>query len=787
MRSSIFTAFFLSVLAVACGDSSGPGGSRTPANLTVLSGDGITGGVGEAVSTPLTVRVTDNSDRAVGGVVVQFSIVQGGGNLSATQVTTNADGVASVTWTLGQTAGPARAEARVTGLAPAHFNAIVNAGEVASLLRVSTAPGSSAAGFELADSVAIRAADAFGNPVANVALTFAVTTGGGAVSHTTRTTSAQGVARVAWELGAPGAQVLQVSAGQLQTTISATATACPETAIATGSVYTIGPGDARCVVLDGPASRYLITVLNGAPAASTTNSFRLRGASTGTPQVIADEQVAPTVTPTVGLRSAAARAHIEEVRRSRDAHDKLLRANELLLRRLGPSAMARPALRRDAVAAKAPPPQVGDTLQLRIPANFDNLCSLAGAQNVRGRVVYVGNRAVVIEDVASPLADELDTLYVRMGQEFETGMWQLLNDNFGNPLAMDDVLDDNDRIFMLFSPVVNTVQGGGIAGFVAGSDFFDNGACAASNRAEIFYARVPTRLPTGPSDTYGTGTPGSWYRSTRTVVMHEVKHIVSFAERLSRQIPPLDRWIEESSAMIAEELWGRTIFGYQPESNVTYEQSIHCEVRLNETSFPECPQPYKPLNIFDHFILLYDYLSAPETLSPIGASNSSDFTFYGSGWSLLRWTMDHSPMTESAFLLAMTLGPSGGTQNLELLASRTFPELITEWSVALVTDDRPGFTPANSRHTMRSWNTRDVFAGMNRDFSNQGFFTRPHPLTPRAVSFGKFTVDVNSVRGGSMSVFEVSGTQSGQQLFEVSGLNGTNFPFDMRVNIIRVE
>ena len=86
---------------------------------------------------------------------------------------------------------------------------------------------------------------------------------------------------------------------------------------------------------------------------------------------------------------------------------------------------------------------------------------------------------------------------------------------------------------------------------------------------------------------------------------------------------------------------------------------------------------------------------------------------------------------------------------------------------------------------MLSWNSRDIFAGMNQDFPS--IFPRVHPLQPRAVSFGSFAVDVSSVRGGSMSVFEVTGAQNAPQLFEVSGLNGTNFSSDMRVNIIRVE
>ncbi len=65
----------------------------------------------------------------------------------------------------------------------------------------------------LADSLAVRVADAFGNPVAGITVTWAVTLGGGTVSPTTRVTGADGVARTAWTLGnVVGAQTAQATA-----------------------------------------------------------------------------------------------------------------------------------------------------------------------------------------------------------------------------------------------------------------------------------------------------------------------------------------------------------------------------------------------------------------------------------------------------------------------------------------------------------------------------------------------------------------------------------------------
>lgn len=242
--------------------------------------------------------------------------------------------------------------------------------------------------------------------------------------------------------------------------------------------------------------------------------------------------------------------------------------------------------------------------------------------------------------------------------------------------------------------------------------------------------------------------------------------------------------------MMAEELWGRTQYGYQPKTNVNYASSVGCEVRPNGSSNPtygNCGLN-KPLAMFDHFILFYDYQSGVESFTPIGPGSSNDFTYYGSGWSFLRWVIDTYGTSESDILGALTREYNlPGVFNIEARVGRPFTELINDWAIAVTMDDYPNFTPQAARHQLVSWNTRNIFAGMSTDFSNQGFFTRPVPLQIRPAAFGKFAIDVGSVRGGSMAVFEVTGTQTNQQMFEFNGLAGTTFPAEMRVNIIRVQ
>ena len=91
--------------------------------LTKLSGDGQKGLVRAALADPLVVSVLDQKGNGVSGVTVQFSVTSGDGILSATTVTTDTDGRAVATLTLGGEPGTNTIVATVAGLAPVTFTA----------------------------------------------------------------------------------------------------------------------------------------------------------------------------------------------------------------------------------------------------------------------------------------------------------------------------------------------------------------------------------------------------------------------------------------------------------------------------------------------------------------------------------------------------------------------------------------------------------------------------------------------------------------------------------------
>ena len=74
--------------------------------LLKVSGDNQKGGAGAALASPFVVEVQDENGAALVGVSVTFTVTKGGGTLRATNTTTDANGRAESTLTLGADAGP---------------------------------------------------------------------------------------------------------------------------------------------------------------------------------------------------------------------------------------------------------------------------------------------------------------------------------------------------------------------------------------------------------------------------------------------------------------------------------------------------------------------------------------------------------------------------------------------------------------------------------------------------------------------------------------------------------
>lgn len=210
--------------------------SGPPAALSKPSGDAQTRTAGDTVT--VTVEVVDAFGNKVPSAGVTFTVASGGGSVEvpAPLLATTANGAtgengrASAVWTLGTTAGAQTLTAAVTGAGSVTFNATATAGPATSVTKVAGDNQTATVGTAVATDPRVKVADAFGNGVAGVSVTFAVASGGGSVSGSTPTTGADGTAAVgSWTLGAvAGANTLTATVtGLTPVTFTATGSAAP--------------------------------------------------------------------------------------------------------------------------------------------------------------------------------------------------------------------------------------------------------------------------------------------------------------------------------------------------------------------------------------------------------------------------------------------------------------------------------------------------------------------------------------------------------------------------------
>jgi hypothetical protein len=517
-----------------------------------------------------------------------------------------------------------------------------------------------------------------------------------------------------------------------------------------------------------------VSVFNTAGSATATSGFRLRGTGSGTvaaaPADASFDALARTDLRAASVTSARAPRPEEE------AHARLLARNLRLGEELAARKRSAPAGPLGYRISADPVPTVGQYMDLRIP-DIDASFACSSYKSVTARVVYAGTYGVILEDTVAPLAGEMDDVYAQVGQEFDDVMFDILRAGFGDPLVYDDFLDDNDRLFMLFSEEVNHFEAG-VAGFVFSGDLFPRTDCASSDFAEIFYGRVPTVAGTD----FDSRMPPGWRRTMRSTVIHEVKHITSFAHRVYNDASTWEaQWLEESTARLSEEHYARAVFGYGAGQNVTYEESVYCEVR---PTWPECSD--RPFVMGKHFDAIGAFYDDIERLSAIGPAVAGDWTFYGSGWLLVRAAIDQSGRDEATFIRELVAEPDlAGISNLAARAGRPFPDILADYTLALATDDYAGFAPERPEIAFPGWDTRDIFQGFHDDFPDA--YPLPFPLVPRPLSFGDFDLAVDRAQGGSASIIELSGTMDGTQLLELLSSAGGIVAPTIGLGIVRVQ
>ena len=174
------------------------------ATQMALNSSSTTGTAGQNVATAPSVIIKDASNNPVAGVPVTFSVGSGGGSITGVNQVSDANGIATLgSWKLGGTVGSNTVIATSAGLTNSPLT-ITATGAAGAATQMSLNGGSTTGSINTAvanpPSVLVR--DANNNPVGGVTVTFAVATGGGAITGGTASTNTQGIATVgSWTLG----------------------------------------------------------------------------------------------------------------------------------------------------------------------------------------------------------------------------------------------------------------------------------------------------------------------------------------------------------------------------------------------------------------------------------------------------------------------------------------------------------------------------------------------------------------------------------------------------------
>ena len=126
---SVIVPFTLTI--VACTDSSTE--PLVASAIGIVTGNGQTAVAGAQVANPFVVEVLDQNAEGMRNVLVNWTIVTGGGTLSSTASATDSTGVTSTRYTAGPTPGTATVRAAVNGIPnPVIFTVTITPGTASS-------------------------------------------------------------------------------------------------------------------------------------------------------------------------------------------------------------------------------------------------------------------------------------------------------------------------------------------------------------------------------------------------------------------------------------------------------------------------------------------------------------------------------------------------------------------------------------------------------------------------------------------------------------------------------
>lgn len=654
---------FVAVLFAACGDTTGPG--ENSVSVAVQSGDGQFGTPGGPVLDPLQVIVTDPvSKDPVEGASVTWQLVTGSGAvLAPATTTTDENGIATTTVRLGSALGTYIIEATSSKLvgSPARFTLRAVEAPV-----ITAAPASANAG----DTITITGRNF--SPQGDDNLVLFGGFRGKVISATTTQLRAVVPVCVPSRVVTVVASLGAVSSAPAQMEVRGS----PATSLqlARGEVRTItDPNELGCFRLPGGISGYTVLLIpqNYSDVASSFLNVQLAGLTGGNVVTSTADDYR------VGSSSDLASSFEAKLR---------LRENDLL-QGIGSAANARPLPQASSVAACPTPARVGDSCSFQVIDKDDKFVS------VNAQLKAISTRALVYQDANSPTGGLTEANFLTLAASFDDPIYSADVAAFGTPTDM----DNNGKIIILLTPVVNAMTPSGsssfIAGFFYGCDLVSRSACSGSNGGEIFYTM--TADPTGQFSSARTVL--SVLRSLPPVLAHEFQHMIHFGFRKSTDA----LWLSEGLAHHAEDIVA-DVYAARGDA-------------VTATQFRA-----------QNFTRASRFLSDPSGTSLIAENGTGSLELRGASWLFVKYLVgQHS----STILRQLVQTTESSVSNVVRQTGKSWSTLLANWAVALYADDAPELAGVTVRpeYTFPNMNLRTTLGAS-------------YTLRPSTQSFADFVV-----------------------------------------------
>jgi len=650
-----------------------------PDTLTLYAGDAQTEVTGMPLPAPLQVLVVDSLGNPVPDVPVVFS-VDADASLDQTDVTTDLDGIASVSMTLGSTLGTYTAQAVVPDSA---IGTIVDFPGSPVVFTAEAVP------FALATPVA--ASITVGDTVTLSGTGFDPVAGGNAVTIGGLSARVVGGTQSALSVEVPSFGCVpsvsrlvevtrSVAAGPASVSQTAPVTAAGAIGLAVGERRLIeDPSDFCVQFLPGSNDEYLMG-LTSTRWIQATATFEVLGLDTLTPPpavpapttsaaplLEAPKTASGPITTELGLRSFEERLLASDVQWSAPA--------------AGPAGAS---------------PVEGDVLDLRIPDLGGDPC--VDYVPVTATVFFVGSRLALatnvplpnpIDPAIIPLLDSLNAL--TMG--FDGVGMDLLLTYLGSPANW----DPSERILVVMAPEVSSA---GLPVYASAVDQLPRSVCPSSDEDKIVYVAVPPAATASQmAAVVGTVPPD---------LAHHIGHIIQWGRRITEGGSVLPAWLGEGQAEVAVEIAGMAVSGLNRQQDYT-----NVVMGLPNAS-TWLQKRFDRLSLFQGWDGASSVVTgAPQNCSIFGLSGpevpcASEYA-PGAAWSFMRYLNDRLGILhaggEDGFQQALIdTDPTGDPREvLEQLTGLTVPQLIVDWAAMLYVDGRLSPTEAPDLQ-MTSWN-----------------------------------------------------------------------------------